>query len=38
MARTFVPPTTAEGFDRVTYWNIYGELQGIDYNGYNNNE
>jgi predicted kinase len=38
MARTFVLPTTAEGFDRVAYWNIYGELQGIDYNGLNKNE
>jgi predicted kinase len=34
MARTFVAPIASEGFGRINYWNIYGELQGIEYNGY----
>lgn len=36
MVKTYVVPTVDEGFERVTYWNIYGELTGIDYDVFDN--
>jgi predicted kinase len=31
MVKTYVVPSVDEGFESVTYWNIYSELTGIDY-------
>lgn len=31
MMNTYVVPTVEEGFECVNYWNIYGDIIGIDY-------
>lgn len=31
MYESYVEPTVSEGFDMVTYFNMYGDLVGIDY-------
>jgi len=31
MAESYVEPTVNEGFDRITYYNMYGDLLAIDY-------
>jgi predicted kinase len=36
MVKTYIVPTVDEGFERINYWNIHGDIQGIDYGVINN--